>query len=113
MFSRGNINSLLDSNSSFNSDAATVPVGAAVSQAQSMPDNSASSAYPPMQLQYNGLDMPRIVRIEKNADTFLGATIRIDEANGSVIIARIVHGGAAQKSGKCLVFACRVARRTR
>lgn len=40
----------------------------------------------------------RVVRIEKSSSEPLGATVR-NEADGSVIIGRIVKGGAAEKSG--------------
>lgn len=37
-----------------------------------------------------------------------GATIRRDEATGAVIVARIMRGGAADRSGNlCLLFLCR------
>lgn len=40
----------------------------------------------------------RVVRIEKSSTEPLGATVR-NESDGSVIIGRIVKGGAAEKSG--------------
>lgn len=40
----------------------------------------------------------RVVRIEKSSSEPLGATVR-NESDGSVIIGRIVKGGAAEKSG--------------
>ena len=40
----------------------------------------------------------RVVRIEKSSTEPLGATVR-NEPDGSVIIGRIVKGGAAEKSG--------------
>ncbi|XP_057673434.1 MAGUK p55 subfamily member 3 isoform X3 [Corythoichthys intestinalis] len=40
----------------------------------------------------------KIVRLVKNKEP-LGATIRRDEANGAVIVARIMRGGAADRSG--------------
>lgn len=40
----------------------------------------------------------RVVRIEKSSCEPLGATVR-NEPDGSVIIGRIVKGGAAEKSG--------------
>lgn len=40
----------------------------------------------------------RVVRIEKSSTEPLGATVR-NEQDGSVIIGRIVKGGAAEKSG--------------
>jgi hypothetical protein len=40
----------------------------------------------------------KVVRIEKSSCEPLGATVR-NEQDGSVIIGRIVKGGAAEKSG--------------
>lgn len=42
----------------------------------------------------------KVVQIEKSTCEPLGATVR-NEPDGSVIIGRIIKGGAAQKSGKC------------
>ncbi|XP_055338267.1 LOW QUALITY PROTEIN: protein PALS1-like [Paramacrobiotus metropolitanus] len=52
----------------------------------------------PSQSNYVGVDM-RVVKIEKTGGNPLGATIKIDPQTGGVMVARIVHGGAAQKSG--------------
>ena len=41
----------------------------------------------------------KVVRIEKSSCEPLGATVR-NEQDGSVIIGRIVKGGAAEKSGE-------------
>jgi MAGUK p55 subfamily protein 5 len=43
----------------------------------------------------------KVVRIEKSSCEPLGATVR-NEQDGSVIIGRIVKGGAAEKSGELL-----------
>jgi MAGUK p55 subfamily protein 5 len=43
----------------------------------------------------------KVVRIEKSSCEPLGATVR-NEQDGSVIIGRIVKGGAAEKSGEPL-----------
>ncbi|OQV23236.1 MAGUK p55 subfamily member 5 [Hypsibius exemplaris] len=93
---------------SFHSDAPTIPVTADEQQqsssfnqssgrsaTQALPAAEEESYSPP---NYPGMDV-RTIRIEKHGDTPLGATIRIDDDNGSVVVARIVHGGAAQKSG--------------
>ena len=42
----------------------------------------------------------KVVQIEKSTCEPLGATVR-NEADGSVIIGRIIKGGAAHKSGEC------------
>ncbi|XP_024148276.1 MAGUK p55 subfamily member 3-like [Oryzias melastigma] len=49
----------------------------------------------------------KIVRLVKNKEP-LGATIRRDEASGAVIVARIMRGGAADRSGE-LFFNCKTA----
>jgi hypothetical protein len=84
-----------DGNSSFNSDAPTMPAD----------ENSLAPAILPAYSPSGG-DM-RTVRIEKHGETPLGATIRIDDDNnGNVVVARIVHGGAAQKSGEWALGHC-------
>ena len=45
----------------------------------------------------------KVVRIEKSSCEPLGATVR-NEQDGSVIIGRIVKGGAAEKSGETQIF---------
>ena len=45
----------------------------------------------------------KVVHIEKTSCEPLGATVR-NEPDGSVIIGRIIKGGAAHKSGMCLSF---------
>lgn len=44
----------------------------------------------------------KVVQIEKTSREPLGATVR-NEQDGSVIIGRIIKGGAAHKSGKLIL----------
>ncbi|XP_038654159.1 MAGUK p55 subfamily member 7 isoform X2 [Scyliorhinus canicula] len=43
-------------------------------------------------------DSVKIIRLVKNKEP-LGATIRRDESTGAIVVARIMHGGAADRSG--------------
>lgn len=40
----------------------------------------------------------KIVRLVKNSEP-LGATIKVEEAAGAVVVARVMHGGVADRSG--------------
>ena len=36
---------------------------------------------------------------ERNAEPIVGATIKAEESTGRILIARVMHGGAADRSG--------------
>ena len=48
----------------------------------------------------------KVVRLVKKQEP-LGATIKINDRNGAVLIARIMHGGAADRCGKKTDGRCR------
>ncbi|XP_048366532.1 MAGUK p55 subfamily member 7 isoform X4 [Sphaerodactylus townsendi] len=68
----------------------------------SVHDTVAQKSYdpvlPPMPDDIDEEDSVKIIRLVKNREP-LGATIKRDEHNGAVVVARIMHGGAADRSG--------------